>query len=212
MRILTVLLVTSALGMSGCQYSADTEAPRQLPTKVPDPVVDLALYPVPHDLGPLRLSGHAQREGGPGRLSFYQGDDPAGSATVVVYPMPGGWDDLSPGRAVGGQYGVAREALLARLTRQGYGTIQGREESLLDTPFSRYPIAQVMLNSVAHPEKPARILLLGAVSPVFVRVEREGPAPEAGVLLEQTRQWLEQMFEAWSAAQDPAQHQRDGQQ
>ena len=206
-----VVLVLTALILGGCQSAAPDDGP-PLPVKVPDPVVDMQAYQLPGALGDLSLVGDAQREGGPGRLFFYQSPSSAYQARVTLYPLAGGWDTLPPDRVVAGQYGIIRQQLLARLGRRGYGAITGSDEGLYDTEHSDYPIAAVILRSADDPQKPVHIVMLAVALPVFIRVEREVPPDQAAELAAETRDWLEARIEALSVTASGPAGQQPGEQ
>ena len=196
-RVVHLPGLSLAIGMflAGCQSPpADEDAP--LPVKVPDPQVDMQSYQLPDTLGDLRLVGDAQREGGPGRLFFYQAPDSDRQARVTLYPLAGGWDTLPPERAVAGQYGVIRQQLLSRLSRRNYGVIESSGEGLYESENSPYPVAAVILRSGSHADKPAHLLMLGVSLPVFVRVEREMSPASAQETAAETREWLERLIQS----------------
>ncbi|MCE7507715.1 hypothetical protein [Alloalcanivorax xenomutans] len=129
MRILFFTFLLFALGLSGCQNITQTSSPPRLLAEDPD--WDVHRFRTPKTLAGLEADGEITA---PRRRQWrYRLPAPAGErVTVTVVPMPGGWERMSPRRAVSGRYGQLRQRRLDHLMQRPDLSLTVDEERLFD--------------------------------------------------------------------------------
>lgn len=169
----TLPLLFGVLTLSGCLMAPDDPASDypsldQIPMEIPPAETDLTAWQVPPHLGDYRFQGEATLEGQRTRILRYSHAQDGTLIDLTLFPLPGGWDTMTPTRAVAGQYGQQRQQLIERALRHGAQEVQPLDESLLTVDGISYPVARGRLAQRYRSSTLTTLVQLTALPPVFV--------------------------------------------
>src|SRR5690606_29698460 len=170
-RLLLPSLLTLAL--SGCltapdEHTGDYPSLEQIPMEIPPADTDLGAWQAPPQLGDYRFQGEATLEGQRTRILRYSHAQDDTLINLTLFPLPGGWDTMTPTRAVAGQYGQQRQQLIERALRHGAQEVQPMDESLVTVEGISYPVARGQLAQRYRSSTLTTLVQLTALPPVFV--------------------------------------------
>lgn len=174
--LLSSILLTALLAVTGCMVVSDSSAPYgRVGVALADPDIDLALWQAPERLGDYVLQGSVQGAEQNLRLFRYvSAAHPQEILELSIYPIPGGWEDLPPMRMVEGHFPQSREAELRRLQRHSRADVKETlHESRVDDAL-KYPVAISELHSQGARQQMSSLLMLTADKPVFLRLRLHG--------------------------------------
>jgi len=181
-RLLLPSLLTLAL--SGCltapdEHTGDYPSLEQIPMEIPPADTDLGAWQAPPQLGDYRFQGEATLEGQRTRILRYSHAQDDTLINLTLFPLPGGWDTMTPTRAVAGQYGQQRQHLIERALRHGAQEVQPQEESLQAVNGISYPVATGRLAQRYSSTTLTTLVQLTALPPVFVLATASVPTARA---------------------------------
>lgn len=186
-RLITCGLLTLAL--AACTTAEAPPAPvlETIPLPIPPAEADLAAWQVPPQLGPFRFQGEVSLENQSLRLLRYRSSDDT-LLDLALFPFPGGWDTMTPSRAVAGHYGQQRQDMIERALRHGAQEVQPLAETLTGEAGLPYPLARGRLLQHYSRETLVTLMALTAVPPVFISAHTTAPADQADQLDDILRQ------------------------
>ncbi len=177
-RLLPAALLALALG--GCLMAPDdaSDYPSldQIPMEIPPADTDLTAWQAPPQLGDYRFQGEATLEGQRTRILRYSHAQNETLIDLTLFPLPGGWDTMTPTRAVAGQYGQQRQQLIERALRHGAQEVQPMDESLVTVEGISYPVARGQLAQRYRSSTLTTLVQLTALPPVFVLATASVPS------------------------------------
>lgn len=180
----SLLSALLALTLGGCLMAPDDQSRDypsldQIPMEIPPAETDLATWQAPPQLGDYRLQGEATLEGQRTRILRYSHARDESLIDVTLFPLPGGWDTMTPTRAVAGQYGQQRQRLIERALRHGAQEVEPQQEGLVTVDGISYPIATGRLAQRYSATTLTTLLQLTALPPVFVLATASVPTARA---------------------------------
>lgn len=180
-RLITLALLT--LGLAACTTieTAPVPALDEIPRQIPPAETDLSAWQVPPTLGSFHFQGEVSLDDQPLRLLRYRNSDDT-LLDLVLFPFPGGWDTMTPGRAVAGQYGQQRQDMIERALRHGAQEVLPLMETLAGEASLNYPMARGRLLQHYSSRTLVTLMALTAVPPVFISGHITGPADQADPL------------------------------
>lgn len=176
------LLLLSTLLLGACQPQSLTTRPATPAVLLPAAAVDLAALPAPEQLGRWRLDGDVVSSDQ--RLLHYRHSS-GWQVQVAVQGFPGGWELMTPQRAVASFYGQQRALMAARLPATWPRPLPWQQEQIEQLPQRPFPL----FSGVVAAEPGQLWLLVSAQNGLFVRVyssdlDRDGLAPLLWALID----------------------------
>lgn len=177
-----------ALGLPACTtIEVPPAALEELPLQIPPAEADLSAWQAPATLGQFHFQGEVSLDDQSLRLLRYRRSDDM-LLDLVLFPFPGGWDSMTPTRAVAGQYGQQRQDMIERALRHGAQEVHPQLETLTDEAGLSYPLARGRLLQHFSSRTLVTLMATTAVSPVFISAHITGPADQADLLDQTLRQ------------------------
>lgn len=129
----TLLLCAAIILCAGCNkppaLANIDAAPRSIPTKI----IDLNAYHAPEQIGPFTLQGNMTANGNQSRLFRYASSNAEQSLSILIYPLPGGWEEMDAEQQVAGHYGQIRQEVVKRLIDRGATRVEIENEKIYST-------------------------------------------------------------------------------
>lgn len=147
-KLLVISVLFAMTALSSCSGTQRTQG-KTSPVGYSIPAADVVIsqWPAPMTLGTFDFSGEIENPVTQTRILHYiHWDYPDCKLDISLYPVPGGWADMSKERLVAGHYGQIRQAVVHRALNRGANEVSIEEETIgyPDSPRSadQYPIAR----------------------------------------------------------------------
>jgi hypothetical protein len=157
---------------------------------LPPEQVDMQSYTPPESLAGFVLAGEMDFPGARTRLFRYRRQDNGEQEMdLAIYPLPAGWSELPPERAVAGHYGKVRQGLAHKSTQRD-ARLSVISEQLVERSGFRYPLAEAVLFEETDDWSRHLVVIIGARAPLFVRLSAQTGPDAADALLAAMRDSL----------------------
>ncbi|MDX1803627.1 MAG: hypothetical protein R3292_06065 [Alcanivorax sp.] len=171
-----------------------------LPHEILAPKIDLKHFTAPPLLAGLKYDGEISSHRS--RTFLYRNEDRSEELNVAVYGLPGGWDNMSPQRAVAGHYGELRQRRVEKALRNSANALTIVRENLID--LEGHPTAEAQMRWVEG-GRPIenQALLLTLQNSTFIRITNASYQQDSRKLLQQTKRALAEFRAAQKASATP---------
>lgn len=182
-RSLTVFCVLLAVTLLSSCASTQWIRGKTSPVGYTIPAADVVIsqWPAPITLGTFDFAGEIENPATQARILHYvHWDYPDCKLDISLYPLPGGWADMSRERLVAGHYGQIRQAIVHRALNRGADEINIENETMryqVPQGTGQYPIARGIVQQRHGDTWAATEVTLTVVPPLLLST-RSTLAPE----------------------------------
>ncbi|MBQ0753554.1 MAG: hypothetical protein KBT87_02755 [Gammaproteobacteria bacterium] len=167
----TFLLCTVILLIYGCTHTPELTNIEAAPRAIPPVSVDLAAYQAPQTIGPFTLQGDMAASGNPSRLFRYTSSNAGQTLSIVIYPLPGGWEQMDADQQIAGHYGQVRQDAVKQLIKRGATRVDIENEKTYVDPDSQALTAESSIIATSSAGTTVtQTLMLRRSGPIFIRL------------------------------------------
>jgi hypothetical protein len=166
----TFLLCTIMLLLCACYTAPELTNLEAAPRTIPPAAVNLANYQAPQTIGPFTLQGDMAASASPSRLFRYTSSNAGQSLSILIYPLPGGWELMDADQQIAGHYGQVRQDAVKRLIQRGATRVEIENEQIHEDPDSQVLTAESSIIATSERATATQTLLLRRSGPIFVRL------------------------------------------
>lgn len=161
---------TVALLISGCNHTPELTNIETAPRIIPPASVELSSYHAPQTIGTFTLQGNMETAGSPSRLFRYTSNKAGQALNILIYPLPGGWEQMDADQQISGHYGQVRQDAVKRLLKRGATRVDiENEQTQIDTASGALT-AESSIIATSSGATVTQTLMLRRSGPIFIRL------------------------------------------
>lgn len=164
------LLCTVILLIYGCTNTPELTNIEAAPRIIPPAPVNLAAYRAPQTIGPFTLQGDMEASENPARLFRYTSSNAGQTLSIVIYPLPGGWERMEADQQIGGHYGQVRQDVVTQLIKRGATRVDIENEQTYVDPSSQALTAESNIIAAFAGKTITQTLMLRRSGSIFIRL------------------------------------------
>lgn len=176
-RYLFVLVALVHLLSCQSQVESSAAVSERAFWSIPPSEAQVDQWQAPEALGQFTLVGDVANAEQQRRILYYENEEKV-ALEVKLYPIPGGWEDMPPRRAIGGHQIYQQQQYESRALREGGQAPHWNEETTLEWQSLPHPVLQRTYTHKDPQTTWQQGLWVTLLPPVFVTLHWRGPAAE----------------------------------